>query len=163
MLHQQNSSYRKYIITNLALCRNFVMIVLQPKQLTVLKELTPIHNKWKLLGNHPNIVQLLYVDHFQKIPLLFTEYLPCASLKGNFLLFFPFYKFRNNLFLYNKTDNFLDLVLSGEFYSKESSKSLSLKTFRLCFSVAQALQYAHAHGLLHTNLKPSNILELNER
>jgi len=59
------------------------MTMLQPNQLKILKELAPVHNKWKLLPNHPNIVQFLYVDYFQKIPLLLTEYLPCVSLKGN--------------------------------------------------------------------------------
>lgn len=45
------------------------------------------------------------------------------------------------------------------FYNQENSNSLALKILKLCFSISRALDFAHDNNLLHSNLKPSNILQ----
>jgi len=99
----------------------------------ILKDLAPTHNSWKSLQHHPNIVQLAYIDQYKNLPFLMTEYLDCISLK--------------------------ELVETKVFYTQENSNSLALKILKLCFSICRALDFAHDNNLLHSNLKPSNILQ----
>jgi len=133
VLHVDESSHLKYLVTNFSLCRSFILTTLQPSQLMILKDLAPTHNLWRSLGQHPNIVQLVYIDQYKNLPFIMTEFLDCTSLK--------------------------ELVETKTFYAKEDSHTLALKILKLCFSVSRALDFAHDHNLLHSNLKPSNILQ----
>lgn len=74
----------KYVVTNTILLRTTVMTALQPSQSPIFKELVHLLEKWKALGAYPNIVQMIYIDQFQRLPLIFTEYLPSKSLKGKY-------------------------------------------------------------------------------
>ena len=53
-----------------------------------------------------------------------------------------------------------DLIETKSFYKTKTTGELSLKIMKIALSVCKALEFAHINGVMHLNLKPSNILEM---
>lgn len=91
-----------------------------------------ISRLWKTISNHPNITNLLYIELINGRPFKTIEHYPHSTLE--------------------------ELVEKKRlFYPKKYFWNLTL-LLKIIFSICDAMDYSHSQGVLHTNLKPSNIL-----
>lgn len=87
---------------------------------------------WIRLPSHPNVVTCHYVRSFADTPVIFIEFVEGGSLT--------------------------DAIGRGLFKSGASSDALITQALSIAFDVAHGLAHAHAAGVVHQDVKPSNVL-----
>ncbi len=87
---------------------------------------------WIRLSSHPNVVTCHYVRSFSDTPLIFIEFVEGGSLA--------------------------DVIGRGIFKHAASSSATIAQVLSIAFDVAHGLAHAHAAGVVHQDIKPSNIL-----
>ncbi len=78
---------------------------------------------------HPNIIPIIDYDRFEDTPYLVMPFIPGGTLK----------------------DTIAQMVAEGKIFTPAQAA-------RLLGPVANALEFAHRHGILHRDVKPANIL-----
>ncbi|HOE66378.1 MAG TPA: serine/threonine-protein kinase [Candidatus Hydrogenedentes bacterium] len=86
---------------------------------------------WINLGLHPHIVSCYYVRRLGGIPRIFAEYVDGGSL--------------------------LAWIRDGRLYEGGANRSIE-RILRVAIQVAWGLQHAHAHRLIHRDVKPANVM-----
>ena len=90
---------------------------------------------WVSLVLHPNVVTCYYVRNINGIPRIFAEYVDGGSLQD-------WIENKNNI---------------GQLYSGNRRTVLG-KILDISIQIAWGLQHAHDNGLVHQDIKPSNIM-----
>ncbi|MCR5796235.1 MAG: serine/threonine protein kinase [Solobacterium sp.] len=90
---------------------------------------------WIELGLHPNIVSCYYVRDISGVPSIFSEWMDNGSLK--------------------------DRIADGTLY-EGSAEEVQERILDIAIQAARGLQYSHANGLIHQDIKPGNILLTKE-
>lgn len=86
---------------------------------------------WVQLGLHPNIVTCYYVRRLGGVPHLFSDYVEGGSLA--------------------------DWIKDGRLYEGDPNTRL-LRVLDIAIQIARALTFAHENGIVHQDVKPSNVL-----
>lgn len=87
--------------------------------------------KWINLGLHPNIVSCYYVREVDGLLSIFSEWMDAGSLKNQ--------------------------IESGRVYEGTGS-AVTARLMDIAIQFARGLDYAHANGLIHRDVKPDNVL-----
>ena len=87
--------------------------------------------KWINLGLHPNIVSCYYVREIDGLLSIFSEWMDAGSLK--------------------------DQIESSRVY-EGSESAVTARLLDIAIQFARGLDYAHANGLIHRDVKPDNVL-----
>ncbi|MFN0207820.1 MAG: protein kinase domain-containing protein [Planctomycetota bacterium] len=107
---------------------------------------------------HPNIITIHEVGEFDGVPYFTMEHVEGTSL-GDALDCLR----NNNIKSSELTGQRLGSVVIGEMdqhaqISKEWDRSWPETSARICLEVSEALQHAHENGIIHRDVKPSNIM-----
>ena len=86
---------------------------------------------WIDLGLHPHIVSCYYVREIGGVPTIFSEWMDGGSLK--------------------------DRIRDGALYAGSESE-VQQRILDIAIQAARGLEYAHACGLVHQDMKPGNLL-----
>ncbi len=132
---QKYSQFYCYKITNLVSLRELILKIPRINKFTELH--MKIMEAWSDIGNYPNIVQLLYVEHKSTKPKFIMESVASLTLE--------------------------EMISNGSFYQEPDAMSLSMKIYKILLTVSSALNYAHQRKIFHFNLKPSNILQIHNK
>ncbi|MBK9264170.1 MAG: protein kinase [Polyangiaceae bacterium] len=87
---------------------------------------------WIRLPNHPHVVTCHYVRTFADTPVIFTEFVEGGSLA--------------------------DAIERGSFKGGAKTEALVTQALSIALDVAHGLAHAHAAGVVHQDVKPSNVL-----
>ena len=87
---------------------------------------------WIRLPNHPHVVTCHYVRTFADIPVIFIEFVAGGSLAH--------------------------AIKDGPFKIGANTDALVAQALSIAFDIAQGLAHAHNAGVVHQDIKPSNVL-----
>ncbi|HRI71639.1 MAG TPA: serine/threonine-protein kinase, partial [Polyangium sp.] len=87
---------------------------------------------WIRLPNHPNVVTCHYVRMFSDTPVIFIEFVAGGSLA--------------------------QAINNGPFKKGAITESLVTQALSITLDIAHGLAHAHAAGVVHQDIKPSNVL-----
>lgn len=87
---------------------------------------------WVRLSSHPHVVTCHYVRIFADTPVIFIEFVEGGSLA--------------------------DAIERGLFRGGASTDSLVTRALSIILDVARGLGHAHAAGIVHQDVKPSNVM-----
>merc|ERR1712100_296096 len=87
---------------------------------------------WKKVSDHPNIMQIYFVENINSLPYIGLEYCPSVNLD--------------------------QLVTSGSLFSERRYIWNLALLNKIILNLSNALAYAHSMSVYHLNIRPQNIL-----
>ncbi len=107
---------------------------------------------WARLEDHPHIVPCHFVQMYAHIPCIFIEYIAGGSL-ADWIEKRTLYQLAE----YMASGGRADWIEKCALYQGKPTRSVAY-LLDLAIQMAQGLEYAHTQGLVHRDVKPTNVL-----